>query len=96
MTPEMTMTPAKTAVKTELPKLGVAPIRRMRLVDEAARLVRDMILTGKLTGGTWLGQVDLAEQMGISRTPLREALMKLEQISGTEAQSRSAPGSTWK
>ena len=63
----------------ELPSLGVAPIRRMRLVDEAARLIRDMILCGKLKGGTRLRQVDLASQLGISRTPLREALMKLEQ-----------------
>ena len=63
----------------ELPDLGVAPIRRMRLVDEATRLIRDMILAGTLKGGTRLGQVELARQMGISRTPLREALMRLEQ-----------------
>lgn len=58
---------------------GVVPIRRVRLVDEASRLIRDMILTGRLPAGTRLRQADLAEQMGISRTPLREALMKLEQ-----------------
>lgn len=73
------MTPESTSGNTELPRLGVTPIRRMRLVDEAARLIRDMILTGKLGGGTRLRQVDLAGQLGISRTPLREALMKLEQ-----------------
>lgn len=73
------MTPEITSGNTELPRLGVTPIRRMRLVDEAARLIRDMILSGKLGGGTRLRQVDLAGQLGISRTPLREALMKLEQ-----------------
>ena len=58
---------------------GVVPIRRMRLVDEATRAMRDMILTGALPAGTRLRQADLADKMGISRTPLREALMKLEQ-----------------
>jgi len=58
---------------------GVVPIRRTRLVDEATRVIRDAILVGKLPAGTRLRQADLANQMGISRTPLREALMKLEQ-----------------
>lgn len=59
--------------------MRVVPIRRMRLVDEASRVIRDMILTGKLLAGTRLRQADLADQMEISRTPLRESLMKLEQ-----------------
>ncbi len=58
---------------------GVIPIRRIRLVDEATRAVREAILTGRLAPGTRLRQAELAEQMGVSRTPLREALMKLEQ-----------------
>lgn len=58
---------------------GLEPVRKMRLVDEASRVIRDAILTGKLTAGTRLRQANLAYQMGISRTPLREALMKLEQ-----------------
>jgi DNA-binding GntR family transcriptional regulator len=41
--------------------------------------MREMILSGKLPAGTRLRQADLADQLGISRTPLREALMKLEQ-----------------
>ncbi|MEX0802646.1 MAG: GntR family transcriptional regulator [Candidatus Binatia bacterium] len=57
----------------------VIPIRRIRLVDEATRIVRDAILKEKLTPGTRLRQAELANQLGISRTPLREALMKLEQ-----------------
>jgi DNA-binding GntR family transcriptional regulator len=58
---------------------GVIPIRRRRLVDEATRIVRDAILKEKLAPGTRLRQAELANQMGISRTPLRESLMKLEQ-----------------
>jgi len=59
--------------------LGVTRIHRVRLVDAATSQVRDMILAGTLAPGTRLRQVDLAGRMGISRTPLREALMKLEQ-----------------
>ncbi len=57
----------------------VTPLKRTRLVDEAARALREAILNGELSSGTRLRQVQLATQLGISRTPLREALMKLEQ-----------------
>ena len=57
----------------------VSPLKRTRLVDEAARTLREAILMGELASGTRLRQVQLASQLGISRTPLREALMKLEQ-----------------
>ena len=60
-------------------KSGVRPLRRTRLVDEAAGALREAILSGDLPSGTPLRQVQLAAQLAISRTPLREALMKLEQ-----------------
>jgi DNA-binding GntR family transcriptional regulator len=37
------------------------------------------ILTGKITPGTRMMEVELAESMGVSRTPVREAIKKLEQ-----------------
>lgn len=64
-------------VKVE--KSRVSPLKRTRLVDEAARALREGILTGEFASGTRLPQLQLAAQLGISRTPLREALMKLEQ-----------------
>ena len=57
----------------------VSPLKRTRLVDQAVSTLREAILTGELASGTRLRQVQLASQLGISRTPLREALMKLEQ-----------------
>ena len=54
-------------------------IPHVRLVDEASRAIREVILTGELPPGSQLRQADLAQKMKISRTPLREALMKLEQ-----------------
>lgn len=36
------------------------------------------ILTGEITPGTRLMEVEMAEEMGVSRTPVREAIHKLE------------------
>jgi DNA-binding GntR family transcriptional regulator len=41
--------------------------------------LRECILDGTLTPGTKLSQVTLAEQLGISRTPLREVLRMLQE-----------------
>lgn len=57
----------------------VTPLRRQRLVDEAARALRDAILEGRLEAGARLRQAELADRLGISRTPIREALSRLRQ-----------------
>lgn len=41
--------------------------------------VRDEIVTGKYPGGTFIIESDLCEQFGVSRTPVREALIRLAQ-----------------
>lgn len=41
--------------------------------------LRECILDGTLTPGTKLSQVGLAEQLGVSRTPLREVLRMLQE-----------------
>jgi DNA-binding GntR family transcriptional regulator len=40
--------------------------------------LRDAIITGKLSPGERLMEIQLAEEMGVSRTPVREAIRKLE------------------
>ena len=40
--------------------------------------LKQLILTGKIAPGTRMMEVELAEHMGVSRTPVREALRKLE------------------
>ncbi|HMG48047.1 MAG TPA: GntR family transcriptional regulator [Allosphingosinicella sp.] len=52
---------------------------RDNLSDEAALAVRNMIVDGRLGAGARINEVHLARQLGISRTPLREALSGLEQ-----------------
>lgn len=57
----------------------VAPLTRRRLVDDATQALRDAILSGRLPSGTRLRQTDLAARLAISRTPIREALGRLQQ-----------------
>jgi DNA-binding GntR family transcriptional regulator len=49
----------------------------MRASEKAYARLREDILTGRLTAGTALSEVDLAEKLGVSRTPLRAALARL-------------------
>ena len=48
------------------------------LAEVAYRRVRAAILSGTLAAGQPLGQVEVANQIGTSRVPLREALQRLE------------------
>lgn len=49
-----------------------------RAADRAYRQVRRDIVTAVIPGGQRLGENDLAERYGISRTPIREALRRLQ------------------
>lgn len=57
-----------------------APRSRLALVDEAYAALGEAIVDGRLRPGDRLRDVELAEYMGISRTPVREALQKLQRI----------------
>jgi DNA-binding GntR family transcriptional regulator len=46
--------------------------------DLALRKLRDAILSGHFRPGQRIPERQLAQQMGVSRTPIREALRKLE------------------
>jgi len=50
----------------------------IQLTLRAAALIRGMIFDGELLPGEKLRQVELAERIGVSRSPLREALRTLE------------------
>lgn len=56
---------------------GVEPIARGSLHDEVTSRVRDMIVDGRLLAGVAIPELELAQQLGISRTPMREALKVL-------------------
>jgi len=53
------------------------PIVRRSLHDEVASRVRDMIIEGRLAPGERIYEEQLAKILGVSRTPMREALKTL-------------------
>jgi DNA-binding GntR family transcriptional regulator len=54
--------------------------------DDVYARVREAILDGELAAGAVMSQVALAEELGISRTPLREALRMLQSERLVEAE----------
>lgn len=61
-------------------KLQLAPIRIFRpLSEEVYKRLRSSILLGDLPAGSRIVEADVARQMAISRSPVREAVRRLEQ-----------------
>src|SRR5258706_362975 len=56
---------------------AVSPISRRPLHEETVDRLRDLIVQGRLAPGGRLNERVLCEQLGISRTPLREAIKLL-------------------
>lgn len=46
---------------------------------KALLALREMVLAGELSAGSRIAEVAIAERLGVSRTPIRAALMRLEQ-----------------
>lgn len=67
--------------REEQTKVGPEKVQwrsRVRLVDEVADELRERIYSGSYALGSKLRQEELAEDLQVSRTPLREALRVLE------------------
>lgn len=64
--------------------------------DRVEDTLRELILRGDLVPGTRLGEVELADRLGVSRTPVREALSRLV-VQGLvdSAPNRGARVATW-
>jgi DNA-binding GntR family transcriptional regulator len=66
-------------------------IALVRASDQAYRRLRDDILSWRLAPGTPLSEIELAERLGVSRTPLRAALARLA-LEGLVDTSRGRTG----
>jgi DNA-binding GntR family transcriptional regulator len=77
------------AAASVLPNTG--PLPRENLSGELVVQLRNMIVDGRLPAGERINEVHLAAQLGVSRTPLREALAKL----GQEGALSSLPRIGW-
>jgi len=62
-------------MQVELERIEKSP----SLKDQAYQRIKTLILSGRFSGGGTLNIDWLASQLGISRTPIREALLLLEQ-----------------
>jgi DNA-binding GntR family transcriptional regulator len=61
------------------PAQQLARIHHSSLRDLVVAAIRDAIIQGKLKPGDKIPEAELAEQLGVSRTPIREAIRILEQ-----------------
>jgi DNA-binding GntR family transcriptional regulator len=55
----------------------IAPFDRPNLSEELANTIRGMIADGEIPAGSRINEVHLARDLGVSRTPLREAIARL-------------------
>src|SRR4051794_36030739 len=74
-TPELAPFPATTSIRHA--SRWMAQLNVTSVVDQAYLAIRDRIDDGRLPRGTRLHQEDLAAELGVSRTPVREALRRL-------------------
>ena len=62
--------------------MGTSNLEKVRRPQSLTTLVtdqiRDLIISDKLALGEQLSEKDLSEQLGVSRTPVREAFQRLE------------------
>jgi DNA-binding GntR family transcriptional regulator len=62
-------------------------LQRLNIPDDVVSELRQMIVSGELPAGDRINEVHLARELGVSRTPLREALNRL----ATEGAFTSVP-----
>jgi DNA-binding GntR family transcriptional regulator len=60
-----------------MPRMAPVSLAPRALYQEVAELLRQRIFKRELEPGSWIDEMKLAEEYGISRTPLREALKVL-------------------
>ena len=64
-------------------------IHRQSLSDQVYYYIKRMILSGEIRGGERIPEEKVAQQFGVSRTPIREALSRLEEYGLIQIKPRS-------
>jgi len=86
----MTLLPVGLMALPKNSPAGAEPARVGTGAAESAQVraqlqLREMILAGELAGGARIAELAIVERLGVSRTPIRAALMRLEQEGLLEA-----------
>lgn len=71
--------PSAAPLKRTRSTTGLRPVPAQSRRQHVVEILRDAIMSGQLVPGRRLTEMDLAEQLGTSRAPIREALRQLEQ-----------------
>lgn len=58
----------------------VGPLQRVSLARKAEELIRQAIVTGLLRSGEQISPQEIADRLGVSRTPVREAIIHLNAV----------------
>src|SRR5687768_6083729 len=66
----------------------ILSLARDNLSDTVATRLRHLIVDGQLAAGQRINEVHLSQQLGVSRTPLREALARLAQEGALKSVAR--------
>ena len=53
-------------------------VETVPVTERAYRVVKERLLSGELAGGSMTSEGEISAQLGISRTPVREAFLRLE------------------
>src|SRR4051794_13919481 len=68
------------------------PAQRGNSLKHVFQEIRELIIHGKLSPGTWIIEADLADRLGFSRTPVRGALHWLQREGYVVASGNTAKG----
>ena len=69
--------------------MGVSVMSKMNLKTQAYNTIRQKIVTCEYAPGTFLNEELLTTELGLSRTPVRDALSRLEPVSYTHLSSQA-------
>jgi DNA-binding GntR family transcriptional regulator len=69
---------ARSSTQVAAPNIGIVPLQRQTVASMTLDAIRDGILHGAYAEGEPLRQDALADELGVSRIPIREALRQLE------------------
>ena len=67
----------------------VYAIQRQSLSEQVYHYIKRLILSGEISGGEKIPEEKVAQQFGVSRTPIREALKRLEEYGLIRIKPRS-------